>query len=64
MDDWDGNTYRAVYTARLADVIYVLHAFQKKSTKGIATPRRVIQVLKERYRRAQAHHAEHHHQEG
>lgn len=39
VDDWDGNTYRAVYTARLAGAIYVLHVFQKKATKGITTPR-------------------------
>ena len=64
MDDWDGNTYRAVYTTRLAGVIYVLHAFQKKATKGIATPRHVVQVIKDRYRRARAHHAEHYREEG
>lgn len=64
VDDWDGNTYRAVYTTRLAGVIYVLHAFQKKATKGIATPRHVVQVIKDRYRRAQAHHAEHYREEG
>ena len=64
VDDWDGNTYRAVYTTRLAGVIYVLHAFQKKAVKGIATPRHVVQVLKDRYRRAQAHHAEHYCEEG
>lgn len=64
VDDWDGNTYRAVYTTRLAGVIYVLHAFQKKSTKGIATPRHVVQVIKDRYRRAQAHQAEHYREEG
>ena len=64
MDDCDGSTYRAVYTARLAGVIYVLHAFQKKATKGIATPRHVVQVIKDRYRRAAAHYAEHYREEG
>jgi phage-related protein len=59
VDDWDGNTYRAVYTAKLAGVIYVLHVFQKKATKGIATPHHVISLIKERYRRAQEHHARH-----
>ncbi len=34
----DGNDYRAVYTVRFAEAVYVLHAFQKKSKKGIATP--------------------------
>src|SRR5437879_11043404 len=35
----DGNAYRAVYTVRYANAVYVLHAFQKKSKKGIATPK-------------------------
>ncbi len=39
VEDFDGDTYRTVYTVRFADVVYVLHAFQKKSKKGIATPR-------------------------
>src|ERR1700676_1090242 len=38
VDDFDGDTYRAVYTVKFAGLIYVLHAFQKKSKKGIATP--------------------------
>jgi len=46
VDDFDGNTYRAVYTVRFAGVIYVLHAFQKKSTKGIATPKHTIDLIK------------------
>ena len=52
--DFDGNTYRAVYTVRFADVIYVLHAFQKKSKKGIATPKHVIDLIKFRLRDAEA----------
>ena len=39
VDDYDGNTYRAVYTVRFAGAVYVLHAFQKKSKRGIATPK-------------------------
>ena len=38
LDDHDGDTYRVVYTVRLEDELYVLHAFEKKSKKGIATP--------------------------
>ena len=38
VDDFDGNTFRAVYTVRFAKAVYVLHAFQKKSKRGIATP--------------------------
>lgn len=39
VDDFQTDTYRAVYTVRFKDVVYVLHAFQKKSKKGIATPK-------------------------
>ena len=38
-DDYDGNTYRAIYTVRFRDVIYVLHALQKKSPRGVRTAR-------------------------
>lgn len=46
--DHDGDTYRAVYTVRLADAVYVLHAFQKKSKSGIATPQHDIALIRER----------------
>jgi phage-related protein len=48
VDRHEKNTYRAVYTAQFADVIYVLHAFQKKSKRGIATPRRDIELIRSR----------------
>lgn len=38
IEDFLGSTYRAVYTVRFANAVYVLHCFQKKSTHGIATP--------------------------
>jgi phage-related protein len=41
-------TYRAVYTVSIGDSIYVVHAFQKKSTTGIATPKREIGVVRQR----------------
>lgn len=44
VDDEDGDTFRAVYTVRFAGVIYVLHSFQKKSKKGIETPKHDIEV--------------------
>ena len=44
----DGNAYRAVYTVRFADAVYVLHAFQKKSKKGIATPKAEIDLIAKR----------------
>ncbi len=43
-----GNAWRAVYTVRFLNAIYILHVFQKKSTKGIATPPRVINLIKQR----------------
>src|SRR6202011_3692899 len=44
----DGNAYRAVYTVRYADAVYVLHAFQKKSKKSIATPKTEIDLIQKR----------------
>jgi phage-related protein len=58
VDDFDGDTYRAVYTVKFAGVIYVLDAFQKKSNKGIATPQRDIDLIKARLKRAEAHYKE------
>ena len=52
-----GDTYRAVYTVRLAGRIYVLHVFQKKSKSGIATPKREIELIKSRLKRAEEEHA-------
>jgi len=53
VEEFDGSAYRAVYTVRFAGVIYVLHAFQKKSKKGIATPRQTIELIKLRLRDAE-----------
>ncbi|MCF6777405.1 type II toxin-antitoxin system RelE/ParE family toxin [Thiotrichales bacterium 19X7-9] len=39
IENYDGNTYRAVYTVKLKDTIFVLHCFQKKSKQGIKTPK-------------------------
>src|ERR1700675_5132212 len=58
VDDEDGDTYRAVYTVRFAGMIYVLHAFQKKSKKGVETPKREIEVIKARLKGADAHYQE------
>jgi phage-related protein len=52
VDDFDGDTYRAVYTVRFREVVYVLHAFQKKSTRGIQTPKREIELIRQRLKRA------------
>jgi len=52
VSDHSGETYRAIYTLRLAGRVYVLHAFQKKSKRGIATPRAELDLVKQRLRRA------------
>ncbi len=56
VEDHDGDTYRAVYTVRFAEAVYVLHAFQKKSRKGIATPPQEIEKIRFRLRRAEEEH--------
>lgn len=53
VDDHDGDTYRAVYTVRFEGVVYVLHAFQKKSKSGIATPKKDWALIETRLRRAE-----------
>jgi phage-related protein len=56
VDDHDGDTFRAVYTVRFGNSVYVLHAFQKKSKRGIATPRTEIEIVRSRLKLAEAHH--------
>jgi len=55
--DHRGDTYRAVYTVKFRDVVYVLHAFQKKSKRSVATPKQEIQLIRARLKLARAHHA-------
>ncbi|MGV1014140.1 MAG: type II toxin-antitoxin system RelE/ParE family toxin [Methyloceanibacter sp.] len=52
VDDHDGDTYRAVYTTKLKGVIFVLHAFQKKSKRGRETPPRDLNLIKARLKQA------------
>ena len=47
--------YRAVYTVKIAERVYVWHCFQKKSTKGIETPKQDMDLIRERLKAAQAH---------
>jgi phage-related protein len=54
--DDDGSTYRAVYTVKFAQAIYVLHAFQKKAKKGIATPKHDMDLIHHRLKTAEAHY--------
>jgi len=53
VEDWEGNTYRAVYTVRLVESVFVLHVFQKKSKRGIATPKRELDMVRERWKAAE-----------
>lgn len=53
VDDFDSDTYRAVYTVRFRQVVYVLHAFQKKSPRGIRTARTDIEIIARRLKVAQ-----------
>jgi len=50
--DFDGNTFRTVYTVRFAKAVYVLHAFQKKSRRAIATPKSELDLIGTRLARA------------
>ena len=58
VDDFDGDTYRAVYTVRFEEAVYVLHAFKKKSKRGVKTPQPDIDLVKRRLRAAELDYAE------
>ncbi len=53
MEDHDGSTYRTVYSVRFTNAVYVLHAFQKKSKKGIATPKHDLDLIRARLKMAE-----------
>jgi phage-related protein len=55
----DGQTFRAVYTVRFRKAIYVLHAFQKKSKKGIKTPQSDLDLINRRLKTAKLHYQQH-----
>jgi phage-related protein len=57
IEDYRGDTYRAVYTVRFAGTIHVLHVFQKKSKHGIETPKADLDLIRERLRRVENLHA-------
>lgn len=60
--DESGSTYRAVYTVKLKSAVYVLHVFQKKSKKGIRTPKKDIDIVKARLNEAVKHHRQYYEQ--
>lgn len=60
VESHDGNAYRAIYTVRFKDAVYVLHAFQKKSPTGIKTAIRDVKLVAERLKSAQHDYEVHH----
>jgi phage-related protein len=56
VDDYEANTYRAVYTVKFELAVYVLHAFQKKSPKGIRTAKRDVELIHKRLQVAREHY--------
>jgi len=55
VEDDDGNAYRAVYTIRFSNRVYVLHCFQKKSRKGIETPKQDMDLIEARLKLSRRH---------
>jgi phage-related protein len=55
VEDWKGDTYRAVYTVKFNAAVYVPHCFQKKATKGIATPKPDLGLIAARLKMAETH---------
>lgn len=56
--NFEGDAYRSVYTVRFAEAVYVLHAFKKKSKRGIETPKQDIDLIRRRLKDAEIDHAE------
>ncbi len=57
----DGDTFRAVYTVRFEVAVYVLHAFQKKARRGVATPKQELDLVRRRLATAERHYRDTHH---
>ena len=55
VEDHHGDTFRAVYTVKIDDAVYVLHCFQKKAKRGIQTPKHELEIVRNRLKAAQAH---------
>lgn len=58
IEDYEGDTFRAVYTVRFRKAVYVLHAFKKKSKRGIRTPGSDIDLIRQRLKGAELDYAE------
>ena len=59
VESYEGNAYRAVYAVRFREVVYVLHAFQKKSPSGIRTAKRDVELVADRLKAARKDYEEH-----
>ena len=59
IEDYRSDTYRAVYTVKFAEVVYVLHCFQKKSKQGIKTPKQDMELIERRLKTAETDYAAH-----
>jgi phage-related protein/predicted XRE-type DNA-binding protein len=58
VEDFDTDTYRAVYTVKFGESVYVLHCFQKKSKSGISTPKQDMDLIEKRFKQAEQEHKE------
>lgn len=56
--DYMGDTYRSVYTVRFERAVYVLHAFKKKSKRGVSTPKHEMDLVRQRLKAAETHYKE------
>ena len=59
LEDYRGDTYRAVYTVKFSEAVYVLHCFQKKSKRGIETSRQDLELIRRRLNAAAEDHQTH-----
>jgi phage-related protein len=64
IENFEGDTYRAVYTVRFSEAVYVLHAFKKKSKRGSKTPQSDIELIKRRLKLAEEDYARRFSKEG
>jgi phage-related protein len=58
VEDHERSTFRAVYTVKFAGAVYVLHAFRKKSKKGVKTPKAELDLIRKRLQAAEEHYGE------
>lgn len=56
VEDFDTDTYRAVYTVRFEEAVYVLHCFKKKSRSGVSTSKKDLELIRSRYKQAEREH--------